>query len=408
MSREKWDTRRLDFLKKRQTWNGLFLALVYIFVVAMPLTIATTQMALALAIVIWLGQMLANRRVTVQRTPLDLAFLLLIGAMAISLITAQNRTQALLFSSKRILLIPVVYLIASNVKNKLLLQRLMWLFLIGITVYSATGIVSFLLRPELRVRHIHNSMTAGGITMIGSLLALAMLILARGKNRWLLSGIFAINSVCLLLTNTRGSWLGFLIASFVMIILQKPKIIFAFPVLVLLFYFLVPGAVKERTAHLFDPAYGSNALRLSWWKTGFEIYKDHLITGIGDISTQTIYARYKPQDAVNPIGHFHNNFIHIAVTLGTIGLAAFLFLLTRMFLVLGFIYSRVRKSSSILTIVALAALNIVIAFVINGLFEWNFGDAEIITMVWFMVGAALSFYPLCLSEKVEVSNGESF
>jgi hypothetical protein len=38
----------------------------------------------------------------------------------------------------------------------------------------------------------------------------------------------------------------------------------------------------------------------------------------------------------------------------------------------------------------LASLAVFLAFNLNGFFEWNFGDAEVITIVWFVMGLALA------------------
>ena len=39
---------------------------------------------------------------------------------------------------------------------------------------------------------------------------------------------------------------------------------------------------------------------------------------------------------------------------------------------------------------ALGALAVFVGFHINGLFEWNFGDQEIILLFWFTVGITLA------------------
>lgn len=379
-----------EIIKTGKFWQQLVLGALYLFVLAMPLTIAVNQIALTLALIIWLGTMIAEGKIRLRRTPLDLAFLLFILALAASLITAQDRAQAVVYSGKRVLLIPIVYLMAHNLREKPVLNRIMWQFLIALTFYSFTGIISFFLHPELRIRHIHNSMTAGGITMVGAIISLVWLLFASGRQRWLMALAFATNLIALFLTNTRGSWIGFFIAAILIITLTRPWWSLAMPVLALVFFLMIPVSVRDRTAHFFDPNYGTNALRVLWWKTGIAVYKDHFITGIGDIGTERVYAQYQP-DQEKRIGHFHNNFIHIAVTLGTLGLSAFLYLTVRIFLTLGRIYKKVRKRKDLQTIVALAALAVFAAFTGNGLFEWNFGDAEIITMVWFMTGTALSF-----------------
>ena len=123
---------------------------------------------------------------------------------------------------------------------------------------------------------------------------------------------------------------------------------------------------------------------------GWKIFKDYPVVGIGDVSAQKLYEQYAPDDVDELIGHFHNNYVHIAVTLGAIGLLAFLFMLVKIIMVLYKNLVLVLPKRGPPTSWAIAALAIFIAFNINGLFEWNFGDSEIITMIWFSIGMSLA------------------
>ena len=168
------------------------------------------------------------------------------------------------------------------------------------------------------------------------------------------------------------------------------KLLWLVPVLIISFYFLAPDAFQYRVKHMFDPHMSTNAKRLTWWHTGWEIFKDHPIVGIGDVSTQKMYKKYVSADVKELIGHFHSNYVHIAVTLGSIGFLAFLYMITIIFQVL----LRIRNSFSTLNDLsaawALAALAIFLAFNINGFFEWNFGDAEVIMLIWFTTGLSIA------------------
>ena len=230
-----------------------------------------------------------------------------------------NFTQSFIFL-KRLLLIPIVYLIAHNTTNEKQFKHIVILFLISISLYSFSGILSYFQNPSLRVRHIQNSMTAGGITMVGSLVSLAIFAVVK-KPKWRYIALFlsAINILCLFLTNTRGSWLGFLVGMILIFFFTNRKLLWLVPVLIISFYFLAPDAFQYRVKHMFDPHMSTNAKRLTWWHTGWEIFKDHPIVGIGDVSTQKMYKKYVSADVKELIGHFHSNYVHIAVTLGSIG-----------------------------------------------------------------------------------------
>jgi O-antigen ligase len=357
---------------------------LYVTVAAMPFSIALTQTALAVAILTWLARMALERRLLVRRTRLEVAFLLYMAAELISLAFSINVPNAVIYL-KRLLLIPTVYVVASNVESERTLNRLVATFLAAMSLYSLWGIGSFALNPSLRVRHIQNSMTAGGLTMIAAVVGLALAAASTSKKVRLWAGASAVvNATCLFFTNTRGSWLGFAVALVLMAVLTNWRLLLVIPVLAVVAYVAVPGEYKARVTHFFDPHYRTNAYRLTWWKTGWRIFKDYPITGVGDIDTVEIYRRYLSPEETQAVGHFHNNFVHIAVTLGSIGLVAFSYLKARIAIFMGQTLRVARPPS--LRAVALAGLCSFVAFLVNGLFEWNYGDAEVVTVIWWLVG----------------------
>jgi len=375
---------KLDNYLKKST-----IFFMYVFVIAMPFKIGLTQTSLGLALLSWLGRIIVTRQVKLQKISLEWAFAVFIASVILSLFFSTNVTQSFIFL-KRLLLIPIVYLMALNTDDKKLFERIAILFVISVTIYSLSGIFSFISNPTLRVRHIQNSMTAGGITMIGSLAALALAIVLKNmyiRIAFTLMCIF--NLVCLVLTSTRGSWLGFLFGALLIIYYTNKKLIIALIVLLPIIYFFGPENFSQRVQHMFDPTWRTNAKRLAWWSVGWEIFKDHPLVGVGDVSTNKIYEKYAPPGTKELIGHFHSNYVHIAVTLGGIGLLAFLFMIINIYIKLLCNFKKCAQDG-IFKAWALAALSIFLAFNINGFFEWNYGDAEIITIIWFATGLALT------------------
>jgi O-antigen ligase len=158
-------------------------------------------------------------------------------------------------------------------------------------------------------------------------------------------------------------------------------------------YLVVPNSQMARVQRFFDPTWETNANRLMWWRTGVEIFKHYPIVGIGDVGTEKMYIHYRLHPNEEPTGHMHNNFIHIAVTLGLLGLTAFTFMIIRIFIFLWHV-RRQADSDQLLAAIALGAFAVFVAFNINGFFEWNFGDAEVITAIWFVVGWAVAAWRL--------------
>ncbi|HNW59743.1 MAG TPA: O-antigen ligase family protein [bacterium] len=362
---------------------------LYLFAAAMPFAIALTQIAVATAAIAWMMRLWYTRSLQWPRLGVEWGFVAFIAAELLACIFSTHLSQNLIYL-KRLLLIPIVYIVAANCSGERELRRLGMIFTGAIALYSLWGIGSFLLHPSLRVRHIQNSMTAGGITMVGAVVAMVFALRLPGRrDRLLMAAAAAVSLGCLILTSTRGSWVGFFAAALVILIVQQRKLLLILPVIALAFYLLSPAGFSQRMRHIFDPTWGTNAKRVHWWSVGWEIFKDHPVVGIGDVGTTPMYTRYAPPGEKELIGHFHSNYVHIAVTLGAIGLTAFLFMVLTILVRLAQRLKACVRGPGWSSAWALAALAAAIAFHINGFFEWNFGDQEIITMIWFITGIGL-------------------
>jgi O-antigen ligase len=124
------------------------------------------------------------------------------------------------------------------------------------------------------------------------------------------------------------------------------------------------------------------------WKTGLRIMKDYPVFGIGDVGSETVWNKYSDPGWTWE-GHLHNNIIMWFVTLGSVGAAVIIGLFVKMWLVMSRIERRIR-SDWLGGSLALGGLAVLVGFQVNGLFEWNFGDAEIITLVWAVLGLILA------------------
>ena len=148
---------------------------------------------------------------------------------------------------------------------------------------------------------------------------------------------------------------------------------------------------RNRLASIYDPYHVTNIERMNIWRTGFKILADHPLFGVGDIDLLKLYAQYKDKYLKENFGHMHNNFIHLLVILGVFGFVITMFMLFKIFQLHLKIYKTV-KDIPFVSSYALGATAVFIGFLFSGLGEWNFGDQEIITMVWFTLGLNIAFY----------------
>jgi len=147
----------------------------------------------------------------------------------------------------------------------------------------------------------------------------------------------------------------------------------------------------SRLNSIFDPYHQTNIQRLYQWQVGIAILRDHPIFGVGDIDMKKVYTEYMNYYEKETFGHLHNNYIQLLAALGIFGFTIVLILLVKIGITHFKVYKALRNipfASSY----ALGAFGTFTGFLISGLAEWNFGDHEIITMVWFILGLNLAFF----------------
>ncbi len=149
----------------------------------------------------------------------------------------------------------------------------------------------------------------------------------------------------------------------------------------------------SRLLSIFDPYNPSNAVRLALWRAGISIWLDHPVFGVGDIDLRVIYSKYKRYYDKEIQGHLHNNFFHILATLGLFGFLAVVYLMFKILIIDLKIYKET-KGIPFVSSYALGVIGAYCAFIVSGLTEFNFGDHEIITLVWFTLGLNIAFFYL--------------
>jgi O-antigen ligase len=232
-----------------------------------------------------------------------------------------------------------------------------------------------------------NAMTFGGVMLLlcSLMFALASSPHVRGKLR--ISSVIAsaITGLALFFSFTRSSWLGMFVSVLIVLAIQRKRLIPLFLAGLVLLIAIMPGRYRERFTSIFDPAYRTNVHRLEMLEGGWRIFEEHWLIGVGPIDLSELYDEHKPPTAEFVFGHLHNNLLNIAVTLGLLGLTAFIYLFVSFFRLmssnLDLDLPPPERAWVVGSIAALAG------FLVNGLFEWNFADAEVVTLLYMIVGS---------------------
>ncbi|MCK4350066.1 MAG: O-antigen ligase family protein, partial [Candidatus Krumholzibacteria bacterium] len=238
-----------------------------------------------------------------------------------------------------------------------------------------------------------NAMTFGGVMLLlcSILFALATAYEVRGRLRIAAMIASVITALALFFSFTRSSWLGMLLSVLIVLVIQRRRLLPIFIVAIAITVLILPARYRDRFTSIMDLDYRTNVHRLQMLEGGWRIFKEHPIIGVGPIDLSELYQEHKPPEAEYVFGHLHNNFLNIAVTLGLLGLAAFVYLFVSIFRLLARNLRLGLPPPERAWVVG--SISAVAGFLVNGLFEWNFADAEVVTLLYIIIGSncALGF-----------------
>lgn len=354
-------------------------------------SVALSSIAMAAGIVLWISLLIGRVGEALPRTRLDALFLLYLAAEALATIFS-GEPWASFVNMKRFFLISFVYLVLLSVTGR---RELAWAIAVPVCVAAALSFVEILSLTSVgghyaRLSLFQYFLTEGGIKLMFLLLIIPFMIHPATPRSWRATAIVVSIPlvVGLVLTQSRSSWLGLVAGAFTIGILQSKKLIVVLLVLVALFVLFAPPDFQARAKSIFDPAMSSNLSRIHMITTGWRMFLDRPIFGVGDIDLKRLYVTYTVPIEEGEGGHLHNNFMMLLVTLGLAGALATSALFVRIFLV-ELRALRETKQDWMLGSLTTGCLAAFVGFQVNGLFEWNFGDHEIAVLLWFTVGLAI-------------------
>jgi O-antigen ligase len=244
-------------------------------------------------------------------------------------------------------------------------------------------------------------MTYGGVMM--AVCSLTVVVALKAKLRTLLRIVLGIALLIMLgglaVSLVRSAWLGLGVSFVVIAIIAERRLLWAVPVVLVLAFLIAPREIIDRATSLVrigsafenaEPINPESESRLEIWKTYVRIAGDYPVFGIGLHNARYVYDRYKDPDSIeSEIPHAHNNYLQAIVERGVVGLIAFLALISALFAVFINAYRRGPPGGKTY-IVGLAGIGIMSGFLIEGLFEYTFGDFEIMILIYGLAAVAVA------------------
>jgi O-antigen ligase len=288
--------------------------------------------------------------------------------------------------------------------------RLTWIYkaiFITAAVSSLYGLAQFIADPGRDLLHrisgfMSQWMTYSGLLMLALvlLIAYALCFGVRG-HLWVIPVVVCL-ILALILSQTRNTLMGAMMGIAVLILMRRPRAIVALIGLVLVFYFLSPSTIKQRLKSSFDPADPNTRNRIELFQTSMRLIHDHPWLGVGPKNVKFEALKYRGHNEYPNwmYQHMHNNILQVASETGIPGLILWLWFMFRLawdalctyrFANRCSFYPSGERGRKEALMASSAALGAWAALMVAGMFEYNFGDSEVLILFLFIVSAPYAF-----------------
>lgn len=314
---------------------------------------------LLLVLLFWLLQGLTHKRIELPREGLFGAMLLLLTILFLAGGFATSLPLAFKETLKWVLLVAAYCYTRVAVKDEQAARAILAALFITGAAQAFMGMVQFVVPigppgfavgPFMRAHGMFGQPNpfAGYLGTIFPL-ALAMLLIRHPGRFRLIAGFgLGMIGVGILLSLSRGAWLGLAISLGVMMLvwseqarkLVAPLVGVLALIIVMAMVGLLPPAISARITSVTDnfgifdvrdvPPTSENFAvveRMAHWQAGWYILRDYPFLGVGPGNYPTVYERYYIPPWREALGHAHNYYLNMAAEAGIPGMLALLLVL---------------------------------------------------------------------------------
>jgi glycosyltransferase involved in cell wall biosynthesis len=221
-------------------------------------------------------------------------------------------------------------------------------------------------------------------------LCAAMMLTAPGRGKKLAyGGLCVLMCVCLIVTYSRGCYLGLLFAVAIFLVLLDRRFLVAGIILLLLCPLYLPDTIIERFTSIGNMSDSSTSYRVYIWMGVLAMLKDYWLCGLGpgEAAFNTIYPFYSYSAIEAP--HSHNLFLQITCDTGIVGLVIFLVLLVSFYRAMcTALRKETHRDAKIFQIAVISAIS---GFLLESMTDYTFYNYRVTFLFWAVLALGMLF-----------------
>lgn len=205
------------------------------------------------------------------------------------------------------------------------------------------------------------------------------------RHKMLLAVILGVLTLCLILTFSRGAWVGLAVSVFAFALFKEPRLlvlILVFTLMAPIFLPYLPSVVTNRIDSIGSLEDSSNAYRVTIWIAALRMIKDYWLNGVGLglVAFSRVYRDYMIAGA--SAIHAHNLYLEVGLEMGIVGLFALLWMAYRGFSEALTCIESSHKMSFILAGIAAA----LVGHLFHGIVDYVWYSPRIVMAFWMYFG----------------------
>ncbi len=201
--------------------------------------------------------------------------------------------------------------------------------------------------------------------------------------------MFGVLALCLVLTQSRGCWLGFILSAVVFVTFWEGKLWGLLPVAICIIPFIIPQTIADRIMSIGNMEDTSTSYRVFIWMGTLGMLKHYWLGGIGmgEGAFGAVYPFFSYNAIIAP--HSHNTFLQLTVEAG-IG-ALLVFLVTQFIFVRGMAKTyRLDNKKSTDSLTALAFASAILGFLLQSMFDYTFYNYRVMALFFMVMAMGVS------------------
>lgn len=268
---------------------------------------------------------------------------------------------------------------------------------------DAAAPIRLLFRKCVRARGFFSIyMTLAGVLVLVLLSALPRLALDRRRAAWAVPAWFT-NVLALGLTEVRGAWVGFAVGGVgCALALRRRWLVLAALALVVAGVLAAEPGTLKRLRSVGDLRDETTRDRLAMLIAGLRLARANPVFGIGPGQVKKVYPTVATPEALRrSTSHLHDTPLQIVVERGVPGLVAWIAIWAAFFYRAMRLLRRIPSSDNDAKTLVIGSIAGIAAFLVAGLFEYNFGDTEVL-----QVALALMALPFVVERELDATGPE--